>query len=529
MIRVLAIVVLLAGTAAAGPVPTPGLTQVVHTAELTGKGTNPAPLGLNPCGSTGQTYVISGSTWGCTTVASLPSALTPGTLPMAASGTTLADSPFHYDSGTTITTSSHSLSVTGNILATNDVHSLGTSEVDGNFTAGVVSTNTQTLVGQVQLSGASQTTIFNYQPDASTRIRAGAAAGIIYVGEIGTGGIQLGNASNNTAVIGALQVSGGALNMSTHLIDNVVDPSSAQDAATKHYVDTSLTGGITGTTNDLAVFSAAHTVGNYAGSSPSACTTGQAVTTSSLSATGTLTATCTTLLAGTTNKLQKSNGSNAHVDSGITDNGTTVTTSEAVTLSGTTTVKTSLFVQDSTPTAAIRLVGASGTGFIQVGTSSATSAAPLTISSMNGGVVYASWDSSGNFSAPNNVALGASNSNTTTVLGTLFVGDGATAEYKFVSGGGSNYIESGTSTSTSAAPLNFASMNAGVLYGGFDITGNFWATGSVATGGASGSKWSRGSGVPGISCAGGDLFSRTDGSTSTTLYVCTATNTWTAK
>jgi len=42
-------------------------------------------------------------------------------------------------------------------------------------------------------------------------------------------------------------------------------------------------------------------------------------------------------------------------------------------------------------------------------------------------------------------------------------------------------------------------------------------------------KWTSGSGVPGGSCTVGDLYTNTAGSTNTTLYVCTATNTWTAK
>lgn len=52
---------------------------------------------------------------------------------------------------------------------------------------------------------------------------------------------------------------------------------------------------------------------------------------------------------------------------------------------------------------------------------------------------------------------------------------------------------------------------------------------TVTTGGFGGPTWTKGTGAPVAACNNGDLFSRTDGSTSTTLYVCTATNTWTAK
>jgi len=46
----------------------------------------------------------------------------------------------------------------------------------------------------------------------------------------------------------------GALNMGTHQINNVVDPSLAQDAATKNYVDSEITSAITGTTSYFAGF-----------------------------------------------------------------------------------------------------------------------------------------------------------------------------------------------------------------------------------------------------------------------------------
>lgn len=52
-----------------------------------------------------------------------------------------------------------------------------------------------------------------------------------------------------------------------------------------------------------------------------------------------------------------------------------------------------------------------------------------------------------------------------------------------------------------------------------------------ASAGVPGATWQSGTGDPNsvYNCAVGDLFSRLDGSTTSSLYVCTATNTWTAK
>lgn len=51
---------------------------------------------------------------------------------------------------------------------------------------------------------------------------------------------------------------------------------------------------------------------------------------------------------------------------------------------------------------------------------------------------------------------------------------------------------------------------------------------TIRTGGFGGSTWYKGVGVPVISCAVGDIFSRTNGGPLAVVYACTATNVWTA-
>ncbi len=108
----------------------------------------------------------------------------------------------------------------------------------------------------------SNNTAVGYQADVASNNLTNATA-------IGNGAtvsasntIQLGNASvTNVNTSGALSI-GGALNMNSHQINNVTDPTAAQDAATKNYVDNSV-----GATWGLAGNSGTTPGTNYIGTS----------------------------------------------------------------------------------------------------------------------------------------------------------------------------------------------------------------------------------------------------------------------
>jgi hypothetical protein len=89
-----------------------------------------------------------------------------------------------------------------------------------------------------------------------------------------------------------------------------------------------------GTATDLAIFSAANTIANYAGSTPSACAAGQAVTQPALSASGALTTTCAAFapaasVSGTLNTIAKFTPDGSSLgNSSLADDGSIVSTSE---------------------------------------------------------------------------------------------------------------------------------------------------------------------------------------------------------
>ncbi len=84
----------------------------------------------------------------------------------------------------------------------------GTLVVSGNATFGDAFTDTATVIGELALSGTNFYSYINYSTDEDTYIRAGKTASDVYVGDVNTGGIHLGSASNATEVLGTLAVTG---------------------------------------------------------------------------------------------------------------------------------------------------------------------------------------------------------------------------------------------------------------------------------------------------------------------------------
>lgn len=78
--------------------------------------------------------------------------------------------------------------------------SSGTTTINGNTTIGTSTSNAHTVNGQTVFQGATWSTIFNYTgaSNGNAYIRAGGTAGNIYIGDVNTGGITIGQATNAT-------------------------------------------------------------------------------------------------------------------------------------------------------------------------------------------------------------------------------------------------------------------------------------------------------------------------------------------
>ena len=108
-------------------------------------------------------------------------------------------------------------------------------------------------------------------------------------------------------------------------------------------------------------------------------------------------------------------------------------------------------------------------------------------------------------------------------------GGGAAISVKGAYNGATSYVVGDLVTYDGWSYLATAPSPAGTLP--TDVTK--WAIiGKVTTGFASVSvgvnTWTSGAGAPGAACTAGDFYSRTNGTTGSTLYACTAANTWTA-
>ncbi len=118
---------------------------------------------------------------------------------------------------------------------------------------------------------------------------------------------------------------GAQSDMTSHKIVSLTNGSSAQDAAAFGQIATAVNAAVSGTNTHMAVFTGTNTIGNYAGSTPSACAGGSFTTQPTLSVAGALANNCTaTGLTGlTTNRLTKNLSATTVGDGAFSDDATT--------------------------------------------------------------------------------------------------------------------------------------------------------------------------------------------------------------
>ena len=302
-----------------------------------------------------------------------------------------------------------------------------------------------------------------------------------------------------------LALSGGTMTgniaMGTHSITGLSDPSSAQDAATKHYVDnisTTLTGDVTGSGSGSFATTLANsgvTAGTYTKLTVNAkglITAGTNLTTlSGYGITDAINSSSATTTA-TANKLLYLNGS-AQLPADITGNSATATklaTSRTISLTGDGTASMS-FDGSGNATSALTLANSGVTagtyssvtvnakGLVTAGTNPAVAASSLSGTTLASGVITSSLTSVG--------TLG-SLSVTGGVTAGSFTGDGSALTNVAV-----QTITNGTSSITipsSGGNINFnVASTAGVVSisaTGATVTGNWTTTGNIVSGSGTG-------------------------------------------
>lgn len=241
--------------------PGTGVTNVDTLAPLqdgpiTGSGT----VSLTLCPAN-QLYKVNGggTAWACAADGGVTGTGTSGTVPLWSSTTGLGNSSIS-DNGTTVSTT-EKVSVSTN-AATTTVIPLALQRTDTATTGDVTEVDIGQNTAQAKLyATTTNTSDLSGSFGIATRWFNGTDYNNVDL-LIAGGNITLGSSPSNAHTMhGSLTLTDGALDLNTHQIHNVTDPSSAQDAATKNYVDTATTNEITGTltSGTVPVATGAHT------------------------------------------------------------------------------------------------------------------------------------------------------------------------------------------------------------------------------------------------------------------------------